>query len=120
MNGAYVRFLLTRLFWFLVILGGFCALPGPRSVLQKLVGYLLAPTSVESMWAGLHLSLIHVCWLLGFDLQLLPYPQGVDPQLAAIAFLASIVVQAVLLFLIVFLLRGSLRHYDDDGDEAEE
>ena len=120
MNGGYIRFLILRLFWALVIVGGFCALPGPRSLVQKVIGYISAPTSVESLWAGLHLSLIHFCWLFGLDMQLLPYPPGVDSQLAAIAFLGSVVMQAILFVLAFFLLRGTMTHYDDDPEEFEE
>ena len=82
--------------------------------------YLMAPDSLNSLWAGMHLSLIHFCWLFGMDLQLLPYPPGVDSQLAAIAFLGSIVMQVVVFLVAALLLRGSLTHYDDDVDEAEE
>lgn len=120
MNGSYARFILSRFFWVTLIVVGFCALPGPRSVLDKMGDYLMAPDSVNSMWAGMHLSLVHFCWLFGFDLQLLPYPAGVDKQLAAIAFLGSVVLQAAIILLACFLLRGSLTHYDDDGEELEE
>lgn len=120
MNGSYARFILSRIFWVTVIAVGFCALPGPRSVLDNLGDYLFSPHSLNSLWAGMHLSLVHFCWLFGFDLQLLPYPAGVDKQLAAISFLASVVLQAIIILLACLLLRGSLTHYDDDGEEFEE
>lgn len=118
MDKHYLRYLLKRFFFIFALLVGFSLLPGPRSLLDRATSYLLSTNSLDSMWAGLHLSLIHFCWLLGFQMPRLTYPENVDSQLAAVAFLLSVILQVVIAIALYFGYRIAFVWYDDDAADA--
>ena len=119
MDSYYLRHVLKRLFIFSMLLVGFSLLPGPRALLDKVTDYLLSPNSLSSMWAGMHLSLIHFCWLLGFEIPQLVYDEGVDTQLAAFVFLVSVIVQVSVAVACVIAYRMLFMWYDDDVPDPE-
>ncbi len=119
MDLDFCKFVLKRLAIAVVILGIFCLFPGPRSILEKLIAYLSLPESVASLGAGLHLSLLHYCWLLGFELPPFEFPQCAAPILAASAIVLSIAVQLVVLQIAVILWRSGWHLYYRRKEMAE-
>ncbi len=110
MEITYTQILLRR-FAFLLIAIGFCLLPGPRALLEDLLGFMFEPNTIASFEAGLHLSVIHFCWLFGLEIPTWDYPENVDPQLAAIALIVSGVVQVAVLMFLVYVWRGTMHWY---------
>lgn len=111
MDFDFCKFLLKRLVIAIAVLAAFCLLPGPRSIVMGILEYILRPESIESLSAGLHLSLIHFCWLFGFPLPALEFPRCSVPLLAAAAMLLSICAQLVLLTIGLMLWRSFWHFY---------
>lgn len=93
MDLDFVTYLIRRFSVAVVLLLLFCLLPGPRALLDDLFDYLASEENVEAMNAGLHLSVIHFCWLFGFELPALEFPSTGDNLLTASCILFSILGQ---------------------------
>ncbi|MEM8734748.1 MAG: hypothetical protein AAGG44_11025 [Planctomycetota bacterium] len=93
MDLDFVTYLIRRFSVAAILLVLFCLLPGPRSLLGDLFGYLASEENVGAMKAGLHLSVIHFCWLFGFELPTLEFPSSGDNLLTASCILFSILGQ---------------------------
>jgi len=120
MQAGLFSHILRRAFWALLLLVFVCMLPGPRSLIDSVSGYLTRPKSLDSILSGLHVSVTHFCWLFGLELQSIPYPDNVDPLVAAISLLFSVVVQVFVLIVAFFLWRYMFIVYDDDVADPEE
>lgn len=119
MPDSYFAFMLRRVTIAVVILIGFCLLPGPRSLIAGALGYIFEPESVQAIWVGFHLSVIHFCWLFGFEIQWLPYPPGTDALLAGVSFLLSVFVQVVVVLGLYIGGRILFVYYDDEGEDED-
>jgi hypothetical protein len=95
----------------LMIVVGFCMLPGPRGLLADLGGFLFEEDTLASFAAGLHLSLVHFCWLFGLEMPTWEYPENVDSQLAAIALIISLAVQIAIVMFLIYVWRGTMHWY---------
>ncbi len=120
MPRSYFYFLARRFIWCILIITGICCMPGPRSLINKASEYVLTAESQASLRAGFHLSATPYCWLFGWEIQTLPYPESVDSLLAAIAFLISTLFQCALAALLYLVYRNRFIWYDDDHDEEDE
>ncbi len=110
MEITYTQILLRRLAILLIAIG-FCLLPGPRAFLSNLLEYLIEPDTLASFQAGLHLSVIHFCWLFGLEMPTWEYPENVDSQVAAIALIVSVVVQLAVVWFLFVIWRGTMHWY---------
>jgi hypothetical protein len=110
MEITYTQLLLRRIA-ILLIFVGFCLLPGPRTLLTDIFGFLLQPSSIASFEAGLHLSVIHFCWLFGLSMPAWEYPEHVDSHLAAFALVISLIIQIGLVLLGIYFWRGAMHWY---------
>jgi hypothetical protein len=111
MDSGFYWYALKRLALVTALVVCFCMLPGPRSLISNQLAYLWLPTSVESISYGTHLSLIHFCWLLGYELPSLQYPDYVEPQLASTAIVVSITCQLGILCGLIVAWRLGLHAY---------
>ena len=111
MDLDFFKYVAKRLAFFGLFLAALCLLPGPRSLLDMLIAFLCQPSSVESFSSGLHLSLIHFCWLFGLPIPELEFPAGTDPLLVASTIVISLFAQLIVLRLISILWTGSMHHY---------
>ncbi|GAB5407056.1 MAG: hypothetical protein Aurels2KO_52870 [Aureliella sp.] len=125
MNDSFFWYMFKRVATILALVGAFCMLPGPRRLLGNALGALFTPEAQNSLWAGFHLSMIHLCWLFDLKMQLLPYADSVDPLLANIACLFGILLQVAVAAGAWMLSTAAFLYYDperpteelDDGDE---
>ncbi len=120
MPDSYIFYLLRRFLLFAVFVGLFCLLPGPRRIVASGIAYLMQPDSLASLDAGFQLSITHLRWLMGYELHLLPYPDGVDPLLAGIALLASSFTQVIVGLISIYVLRTGFIYYDAERITEEE
>lgn len=120
MHDSYAWYLFKRFLTIALLVGGFCLLPGPRRLVGYGLDYLLTPESQQSLWAGFHLSVIHICWLFDLDMQLLPYPEEVDPLLANLALLIGIAGQLCIATLVWAAGRFVFVYYDPERPTEEE
>lgn len=111
MDLDFFKYVAKRLALFGLILAGLCLLPGPRSLVDLLVEFLCQPSSVASFSSGLHLSLVHFCWLFGLPIPVLEFPAGTDPLLVASTIVVSLFAQLIVLRVISILWTGSMHHY---------
>lgn len=93
MDDSFLWYITKRCVFWVAVVVAFCLLPGPRRIVMAGMSHLQTPQSQESLWAGFQLSLIHFCWLLDIEPQLLPYAESVDPLLANSALLFGILLQ---------------------------
>lgn len=114
------RQLVLRRIAFLIVVVGFCLLPGPRSLISDTFGFLVTPESIHSFAAGLHLSLIHFCWLFGLEMPSWEYAEQVDPQLAALALFMSAIFQVCVFSLLVYAWNAAMHRYNLRRAELEE
>lgn len=119
MNDSFYWYMFKRCVFFSILLAGFCMLPGPRRIVANAVGHLLTPESQDSLWCGFHLSLIHLCWLFDFKMQLLPYAESVDPLLANSAFLFGILLQVAVVGGVWMLSNFAFLYYDPERPTEE-
>ncbi len=119
MNDSFYWYMFKRCVLFLVLAAGFCLLPGPRRIVANCLGHLLTPESQQSLWTGFHLSMIHLCWLLDFEMQLLPYPESVDPLLANAACLFGILLQVAVVVGVWMLSNVAFFYYDPERPTEE-
>jgi hypothetical protein len=111
MDLDFFSYVIKRLSVVVLFAIGFCLLPGPRSLLAEFFGYLAAPESVQALKLGTHLSLVHFCWLLGFDIPAFEFPENGENVLTAFAIVVSIILQLVALQLGLFLWRFGWQWY---------
>ncbi len=119
MNDSFLWYMFKRFMAIFAIVVGFCMLPGPRRILGNALNHILAADSQNSLWTGFHLSMIHFCWLLDFEMQLLPYPKSVDPLLANTALLFGIVLQVTVAIGIWMLSNFAFLYYDPERPTEE-
>ncbi|MFK7737034.1 MAG: hypothetical protein AB8B50_13445 [Pirellulaceae bacterium] len=111
MDLDFFSYVLKRLSVVALFIIGFCLLPGPRSLLAEFYGYLSAPESVEALKLGTQMSLVHFCWLFGFELPVFEFPENGENVLTALAIVVSIILQLVALRLGLFLWRFGWQRY---------